>query len=111
MAGETQPRVGTVGARLRAAREVRRLSVHAIATTTTLSGGYVDRNDGSGTGRLADVRVGLSLSGGVSPRFQLRPIHREVFVREQPSRPRVGLDRLKERGRDLARQQAVVDSW
>ena len=42
MAGETQPRVGTVGTRLRAAREAKRLSVHAIATTTKIQVGALD---------------------------------------------------------------------
>ena len=52
MAGETQPRVGTVGARLRAAREVRRLSVHAIATTTKIPVGALDALEENDIARL-----------------------------------------------------------
>ena len=52
MAGETQLRVGTVGARLRAAREVRRLSVHAIATTTKIPVGALDALEENDVARL-----------------------------------------------------------
>ena len=52
MAGETQPRVGTVGARLRAAREVKRLSVHAIATTTKISVGALNALEEDDVARL-----------------------------------------------------------
>ena len=50
MAGETQPRVGTVGARLRAAREVKRLSVHA--TTTKVPVGALDALEEDDVARL-----------------------------------------------------------
>ena len=52
MAGETQPRVGTVGARLRAAREVKRLSVHAIATTTKVPVGALNALEEDDVARL-----------------------------------------------------------
>ena len=52
MAGETQPGVGTVGARLRAAREVKRLSVHAIATTTKVPVGALDALEEDDVARL-----------------------------------------------------------
>ena len=52
MASETQPRVGTVGARLRAAREVRRLSVHAIATTTKIPVDALDALEENDVARL-----------------------------------------------------------
>ena len=52
MAGETQPRVGTVGARLRAAREAKRLSVHALATTTKIPGGALDALEENDVARL-----------------------------------------------------------
>ena len=52
MAGETQPRVGTVGARLRAAREVKRLSVHAIATTTKIPVGALNALEEDDVARL-----------------------------------------------------------
>ena len=52
MAGETQPGVGTVGARLRAAREAKRLSVHAIATTTKIPVGALDALEEDDAARL-----------------------------------------------------------
>ena len=52
MAGETQPRVGTVGARLRAAREVMRLSVHEIATTTKVPVGALNALEEDDVARL-----------------------------------------------------------
>ena len=58
----------------------------------------VDRGVARVIGRVALRGVHAPKALQARPRFQLRPIHREVFVREQPSRPRVGLDRLKERG-------------
>ena len=52
MAGETQPRVGTVGTRLRAAREAKRLSVHAVATTTKIPVGALDALEEDDVARL-----------------------------------------------------------
>ena len=66
----------------------------------------VDRGIARVLGRVALRCVQKAFQAG--PCFQLRPIHGEVFVREQPGRPGVGLDRIKERGGDSARQQPVA---
>ena len=68
----------------------------------------VDRGIARVLGRVALRCVHAPKAFQAGPCFQLRPIHGEVFVREQPGRPGVGLDRIKERGGDIARQQPVA---
>ena len=79
MAGETQPGVGTVGARLRPAREVRRLSVHAIATTTKIPVGALDALEENDVARLPG---GIFLRGFVRSYAAAVGLNPEQTVRD-----------------------------
>ena len=65
----------------------------------------VDRGIPEVIGGRARRGVPASEALQAGPGFQLRPVHREMLVREQTGRPGVGLDRIKEGGRDIPRQQ------
>ena len=68
----------------------------------------VDRGIPGVIGGRARRGVPASEALQAGPGFQLRPVHREMLVREQTGRPGVGLDRIKEGGRDIPRQQPVT---
>ena len=102
MAGETQPRVGTVGTRLRAAREAKRLSVDAIATTTKIPVGALDALEEDDVARLP---------GGIFSRGFVRSYAAEVglnpeqtvrdFVAQLPAHERAPAAEVEELKRRL----------
>ena len=68
----------------------------------------VDRGIPGVIGGRARRGVPASEALQAGPGFPLRPVHREMLVREQTGRPGVGLDRINEGGRDIPRQQPVT---
>ena len=85
-----------------------RRGVRIIAPTLPME---VDGGIPGVIGRLARLRIPLLKALQAGPGLQLRPIHREVFVREQAGCPGLRPDGVEERGGHIARQQPVPGSW